>query len=116
MSRGDFAMSIILEANKIPVDLLEYFEPVENTKSSVFEINTRPFKQAHFAVFPPELPERCIKAGCPEGGIVLDPFMGSGTTLMVAKKLNRSFIGIDLNPKYIEIAQKRINNTQKSMF
>src|SRR5690606_4663624 len=56
-------------------------------KRSVWTITTKPFKEAHFAVFPPELPEICIKAGCPEGGLVLDPFAGAGTTLYVAEQL-----------------------------
>lgn len=77
-------------------------------KRSVWEINTKPFKEAHFAVFPEKLIVPMIKAGCPEGGTVLDPFFGSGTTGLVAKKLNRKYIGIELNPDYIEIAEKRL--------
>lgn len=77
-------------------------------KKSVWTINTKPNKDAHFAIFPPELIIDPIKAGCPEGGIVLDPFMGSGTTAIVAKKLNRNYIGIELNPDYIKIADKRL--------
>lgn len=76
---------------------------------SVWTITTKPFKEAHFATFPPELPERCIKAGCPIGGTVLDPFFGAGTVGLVAKRLGREFIGIELNPAYCEIARKRIN-------
>lgn len=141
---------------------------------TVWHINTQPFKEAHFAVFPPELPRRCIKAGCPKDiclkcgkarekvyeainaikcknlasikvgktqtggkttstlnakpaeqklinysdcgcnagfskGIVLDPFMGSGTTGLIAKELGRDFIGIELNPDYIKMAEKRIS-------
>lgn len=75
---------------------------------SVWTVTTIPFPEAHFATFPPALIEPCIKAGCPDGGIVLDPFMGSGTTAVVARKLDRNFIGIELNPKYIEIAERRI--------
>jgi DNA modification methylase len=52
----------------------------------------------------------CIKAGCPEDGIVLDPFIGSGTTAIVARKLNRNFIGIELNPEYIKIAERQLRN------
>lgn len=77
-------------------------------KRTVWTITTKPFKEAHFAVYPPELIETPIKAGCPENGIVLDPFMGSGTTGLVAKKLNRNFVGIELNPEYIKIAEKRL--------
>jgi len=78
---------------------------------SVWTITTKPFKEAHFATFPPEIPERCIKAGCPIGGIVLDPFFGAGTTGMVAKQLGRDFIGIELNQNYCEMAERRIAQT-----
>ena len=79
-------------------------------KRSVWTINTRPYSEAHFATFPELLIEPCIKAGCPEGGIVLDPFMGAGTTAIVARKLNRDYVGIELNQEYIDIAEKRIFN------
>lgn len=83
--------------------------PVEKrNKRSVWEIATKPFSEAHFATFPPGIPETCIKAGCPEGGIVYDPFMGAGTVAMVARQLNRDFIGSELNPEYVAIAEKRI--------
>mgnify|MGYP006921290385 CR=1 FL=1 len=75
---------------------------------SVWAIAIKPFPEAHFATFPPEIPTRCIKAGCPVGGVVLDPFFGAGTTGMVAKELGREFIGIELNPKYCEMAERRI--------
>lgn len=75
---------------------------------SVWNIATQPFSEAHFATFPPELAERCIKAGCPEGGTVLDPFFGAGTTGLVADRLQRNCIGIELNPAYAEIARNRI--------
>lgn len=77
---------------------------------TVWNIGTVGIKEAHFATFPEELVKRCILAGCPENGIVLDPFLGSGTTLKVAKKLNRNGIGIELNQEYIQIAKKRIGN------
>lgn len=77
-------------------------------KRSVWTISTKPFSEAHFATFPPELPEICIKAGCPEGGICLDPFMGSGTVAVVAKRLKRNYLGIELNPEFIEIAKRSI--------
>lgn len=76
---------------------------------TVWKINTHAFPAAHFATFPPELPRRCIKAGCPKGGTVLDPFAGSGTTLMVALQLGRSAIGIELNPEYAAMARARID-------
>ena len=74
---------------------------------SVWTIATRPYPGAHFAVFPPELPERCIKAGCPENGVVLDPFAGSGTVGVVANRLSRRAILIDLNPAYLEQQMRR---------
>ena len=78
-------------------------------KRSVWTVTTKPYKGAHFATFPPDLIEPMVKAGCPKGGVVLDPFFGSGTTGVVAKKLGRNYVGIELNPKYIEIAKKRLN-------
>ena len=80
-------------------------------KRSVWNVATTPFKGAHFATFPEKLIIDCIKAGCPENGIVLDPFMGSGTTALVAAKTNRNYIGIELNPDYIELANSRLQNT-----
>lgn len=74
----------------------------------VWFIPARGFKEAHFATFPEEVPRRCILAGCPEGGIVLDPFLGSGTTAIVAAGLLRSFAGIELNPDYARMAERRI--------
>lgn len=75
---------------------------------SVWTIQTQQFADAHFAVFPEELPRRCIAAGCPEGGTVLDPFAGSGTTLYVARKLQRRAIGIELNESYCKLAADRL--------
>jgi len=75
---------------------------------SVWNIATAPFPEAHFATFPPALVEKCIKAGCPENGTILDPFMGSGTTCLVAANLGRNSIGIELKEEYVKIAEKRI--------
>jgi DNA modification methylase len=75
---------------------------------NVWTIATKPFREAHFATFPPELAERCIKAGCPAGGSVLDPFGGAGTTGLVSDRLGRHATLIELNPEYIEIARQRI--------
>lgn len=77
-------------------------------KKSVWSVTTKPFSEAHFATFPEKLIVDCIKAGCPENGIVLDPFMGAGTTALVARKLNRNYLGFELNPDYIKIANKRL--------
>lgn len=81
--------------------------PVRN-KRDVWSVNIKPCKEAHFATYPPELVSNCILAGCPEGGVVLDPFMGSGTTGIVANKLGRHYVGIELNPEYVEMARRRI--------
>lgn len=78
-------------------------------KRSVWNIATEPFAEAHFATFPPELPEICIKAGCPKGGTVLDPFGGAGTTGLVADRLQRDAILIELNPEYAAMAEQRVN-------
>lgn len=78
-------------------------------KRTVWTVNTKPFKEAHFAVFPPELIQPCIIAGCPEGGIVMDPFMGSGTTAMVALQSKRNYTGTELNEEYLNIQKKRID-------
>ncbi len=86
------------------------FIPVseKRNKRSVWSIPTRAYPEAHFAVFPEELVEPCIKAGCPEGGVCLDPFMGSGTTALVARRLGRKSVGIELNPTYAELAARRL--------
>ena len=78
-------------------------------KRCVWTITTKPFKEAHFATYPEALIEPMIKSGCPIGGFVLDPFMGSGTTGVVATKQQKQFIGIELNKEYCKIAEKRIN-------
>lgn len=88
---------------------------IGRNKRCVWKIPTKPFKEAHFAVFPTTLVEPMIQAGCPENGIVLDPFMGSGTVAEVALKLNRRFVGIELNPEYIKIAKKRIKEIQSQL-
>jgi DNA modification methylase len=80
----------------------------KRNKRSVWEVTTQPFSEAHFATFPPALIEPCIKAGCPAGGVVLDPFGGAGTTGLVADRLNRDAILIELNPEYAAIAERRI--------
>jgi DNA modification methylase len=78
-------------------------------KRSVWEVATQPFSEAHFATFPPALIEPCVLAGCPTGGTVLDPFGGAGTTGLVADRLGRNAILIELNPEYAEIAERRLN-------
>lgn len=84
-------------------------------KRSVWTVNTKPFKGAHFATFPEDLILPCVLAGCPKDGTILDPFSGAGTTGVVAKKNNRNFIGIELNENYFKIAQRRINNATENL-
>ncbi len=85
-------------------------EDFKRNRRDVWTITTRPYPAAHFAVFPPTLPELCIQAGCPEDATVLDPFHGAGTTGLVALRLGREYIGIELNPEYVELSKKRIYN------
>lgn len=77
-------------------------------KRSVWTVSTRPFPDAHFATFPPDLIRPCILAGCPAGGTVLDPFFGSGTVGQVCIEERRNFIGIEINPEYVAMAERRI--------
>jgi DNA modification methylase len=86
----------------------EYTDSGTRNKRSVWSITAKPFKGAHFATFPPALIEPCILAGCPEGGVVIDPFFGAGTTGLVAQRHGREWIGCELNPEYAAIAQTRI--------
>jgi DNA modification methylase len=79
-----------------------------SNKRSVWTVATQPFSGAHFATYPPALIEPCVLAGCPKGGTVLDPFFGAGTTGLVADRLGRDCIGIELNPEYAAIAERRI--------
>jgi DNA modification methylase len=85
-----------------------YLRNYEPAPVTVWAINSQAFPDAHFATFPPTLVAPCILAGCPEGGTVLDPFFGAGTTGLVADRLSRDCIGIELNAEYAEIARRRI--------
>jgi len=100
--------SITSEGNQYQINKSGSFRKDGNrNKRCVWQIPTKPFKEAHFAVFPPTLVEPMIQAGCPENGIVLDPFIGSGTVAQVATLHRRNWIGIELNPEYIKLADKR---------
>lgn len=88
----------------------------KRNKRDVWTVTTKPYKEAHFATFPKDLIEPCILAGCPEKGIVLDPFMGSGTTAYVSRKNNRNYIGIELNKEYINIANNRLKALDNLFF
>lgn len=87
------------------------FRAVTETRNlrDVWSVGAEPFPEAHFATFPPKLIEPCVIAGCPPGGTILDPFSGAGTTGLVAKKYQRNFLGIELNPVYVEMAERRLS-------
>jgi site-specific DNA-methyltransferase (cytosine-N4-specific) len=82
----------------------EYTPGAGKNPGDVWSITTKPFREAHFAVMPPELAERAVLAGCKPGGIVLDPFSGSGTTGMVALRHGRRYVGIDLSEEYLDLS------------
>jgi len=84
-------------------------------KRTVWTIPTAPFPEAHFATFPPALVEPCILAGCPKGGLVLDPFGGAGTTALIAERLGRETILIELNPQYAAMAERRLRDNNNSV-
>jgi DNA modification methylase len=106
---------ISLAKEKLAKELSEKGYSSRN-KRDVWSVTTKAVKEAHFATFPEELIKPCILAGSRANGIVLDPFFGSGTTGRVATELNRKYIGIELNPEYIEISGRRTNNVQLSLF
>lgn len=85
--------------------------PLGKNPGDVWSINTVAFTEAHFAVYPPDLVARCVKAGCKPGGTVLDPFSGSGTTGMVAQRLGRKYVGIDISAEYLKLSlETRLQN------
>ena len=88
-----------------------YVPTMRRNRRDVWTVSTASFKGSHFAVFPEKLVEPCVLAGCPEGGIVLDPFAGSGTAGVVAKRLHRDFLGIEINAEYASMAADRIAAT-----
>ncbi|MCA9216143.1 MAG: site-specific DNA-methyltransferase [Planctomycetales bacterium] len=92
------------------------FHPKGRNKRTVWSIPLSKFREAHFAVFPEKLVETCILAGSPEQGVVLDPFFGAGTTGVVAERLNRSYVGIDCNADYCEMARRRIDSNASPLF
>ncbi len=91
------------------------FDTESRNKRSVWTVPTMPFKEAHFATFPERLIEPCVLAGAPAGGVVLDPFMGAGTTAVVAERLGRRWIGCELNPEYAAMAEARIHQQQPGL-
>lgn len=93
-----------------------YEPPAARNRRSVWRVNTKGFKEAHFATFPEELVEPMVLAGCPEGGVVLDMFIGAGTVGLVAKRLNRHYVGCDLNGDYVRMAIRRVNSIPYTLF
>ncbi len=91
------------------------FHPLGRNKRTVWDISLGKFREAHFAVFPPELVETCLLAGSCPGDLILDPFAGSGTVATVAKKYNRDFLGIELVPEYAEMAKRRVDAIQSPL-
>jgi DNA modification methylase len=89
--------------------------PLRN-KRSVWRIASHPFKGAHFATMPPELVRPCILAGSAPGDLVLDPFNGAGTTGLVALELGRRYVGIEINPAYVELSKRRLEEVQPTLF
>ena len=88
----------------------------KRNRRSVWTVTTKPYTGAHFAVMPPDLVEPCVRAGCPEGGTVLDPFGGSGTVGAVAVRLNRDAVLIELNAEYVKLARERVERSRLPMF
>jgi len=108
--QGHFREGATGPANREGCDMQDVGAGDTRNKRSVWTVATQPYAEAHFATYPPKLIEPCILAGCPKGGVVLDPFFGSGTTGLVADRLGRDCIGIELNPAYAVIARNRIND------
>ena len=100
----DFVMTTEYTKDAVKID-----NPKGKNPGDIFRINTKPFKEAHFATFPPDLPQKILRCACPKDGIVLDPFFGAGTVGLVAEQMGLQWCGIELNPEYIEIAKKRLD-------
>ena len=94
----------------------EWAQDGKKNKRSVWTVTTKGYKKAHFATFPPDLIEPCILVGCPKDGVVLDPFMGSGTTAMVAYENNRNYVGCELNPEYIKLNRAKKAQEKYGLF
>tara|TARA_Y100001938_G_C7997824_1_gene383059 strand:+ start:44 stop:997 length:954 start_codon:yes stop_codon:yes gene_type:complete len=108
MARARTAQGALGGENKHNMERRDYEEIKGANKRSVWSVNSKPFQGAHFATFPLDLIKPCVLAGCPEGGTVLDPFGGSGTTALVANGHNRNAILCELNEDYIKIAKDRL--------
>jgi DNA modification methylase len=105
------SVEVLMRAGEVPADLARFFEPVDvQRKSDVWQVATQPYSGAHFACFPPKLIEPCILAGSREGDTILDPFNGAGTTGLVALRHGRSYVGIELNAEYADMARWRLRD------
>lgn len=91
------------------------FHPLGRNKRTVWSIPLSKFREAHFAVFPESLVETCVQAGCPPDGLVLDPFLGSGTTLVTARRLGRHYLGFDCSTEYCEMARRRVDKASRPL-
>ena len=105
-SRGDDADGLVVGGTN----------PEGRNRRTVWSISTKPYTDAHFATFPETLIEPMILAGCPKGGTVLDPFSGAATTGLVAKKFGRNYIGIEINPEYVAMSEKRLTSIPSPLF
>jgi DNA modification methylase len=106
----------ILECGGRKTEKREYEEIKGANKRSVWSVNTKSYDGAHFATYPPELIRPCILAGCPKGGVVIDPFGGSGTTAAVANEEGRDAVLCEINPEYISLINKRLSEVQPKLF
>ena len=103
---------MMTKSEKYFYDRTAVLEENGRNRRSVWSIKTQPFPEAHFATFPPGLIEPCIASSSKKGDFILDPFFGSGTTGVVAQELSRQYVGIELNPEYVQIAAKRLQATE----
>lgn len=114
MPKGDRPNAMVGRKEMSKEEFAEKYQ--DRNKRTVWKINTKGTPEAHFATYPEKLVEPMIMAGCPKNGIVLDIFMGAGTTGLVALNLDRKYIGIELNEEYIKIAQDRIKPYENKLF
>jgi len=113
-TRSHEYLFLFSKSERYRYDASKYRGPNNRNLRTVWDINTRPLKISHFATFPTTLVEPCIGLSTQPGDLVLDPFVGSGTTGLAALKLRRRFIGIELNPQYVDIAERRLNGKIKA--
>ena len=113
-NKAQQAVGLDGKERKIPRKLVLSNQKGKNSRT-VWFINIQPLRNAHIAVFPQEIPERCIKAGTRPGDIVLDPFSGSGTTCLVASRLGRNSVGIELNEDFLRLSEERCYGSSKSL-